>query len=329
MNIFIGPGTASTEAHAVNALFFALLVLSGLVALLVVGLIVGFGTRFRENSNVERHRVSHLAHREFEIGWTVAVAFLALFFFWWAASYQVTALAPPSGALEIHVEAKQWMWKTEHPNGAREINALHVPVNQPVVLYLNSQDVIHSFYVPAFRLKQDVVPGRTATAWFEADRTGTFPLRCAEYCGTSHARMLGEVTVMEPAAYARWSEAQPQADNLAEIGRGYFTAFGCSGCHSPSSRVHAPQFEVGGLFGRPVELADGRTVIADQAYIRNSILQPKRDIVAGFAPIMPGDYGQTLDEGEISALVAYIRSLGAAPPADDTTLRSPDQETSR
>ncbi len=308
MNIAIGPGSASVVSGPFDALFLALLLLSGAIVLLVAGLIVVFSIRFRRNSQVERYRVPHLLSREVEIGWTAGVAFLALFFFWWAASYEIGLVAPPPDALEIHVEAKQWMWKTEHPNGAREIDALHVPVNEPVALYLNSQDVIHSFYVPAFRLKQDAVPGRTAVAWFEADKTGTYPLRCAEYCGTSHARMLGEVTVMEPDAYARWSEAQPEADNLATEGSGYFTAFGCSGCHSPASKVHAPK--LAGVYGRPFELEDGRTVTADQAYVRDSILQPKRDVVAGYRPIMPDDFAATLTPGQVTALTAYIRSLG-------------------
>ncbi len=315
MNISFGPETASTSAESFDFLFLGLMILAGAIVLLVTALIAIFSARFRAGSEAARHRVPHLLSREVEIGWTAAVAFLAVFFFWWAASYEVTQTNPPADALEIHVLAKQWMWKTEHPGGAREINALHVPVDTPVALYINSQDVIHSFFVPAFRLKQDAVPGRTAVAWFEADKTGVFPLRCAEYCGTSHARMTGEVTVMDPGDYARWVELQPRSDDLAAEGRAIFSQAGCSGCHAGNSKVHAPSLE--GIFGRPVHLSDGRTVTADQGYIRNSILQPKRDVVAGYAPIMPSDYARTLDQGQVSALVAYLRSLSKRQPAQE------------
>ncbi len=321
------PGSASANVAGYDILFGALLALSLLVVLLVGGLIVVFGARFRKGTEVARHRVPALLSREIEIGWTAATAFLALFVFWWASSYQISQFDPPPGALEIHVEAKQWMWKTQHPNGAREINALHVPKGQPVVLYMSSQDVIHSFFVPAFRLKKDVVPGRTSMMWFEPTQVGSYPLMCAEYCGTDHARMGGEVVVMEPEAYAAWSVAQPQADTLAREGAALFTALGCSGCHAAASDVRAPLLD--GVFGRPVQLADGRTVTADEAYIRNSILQPERDVVAGYRPIMPKGFAEVLDQGQIQALVAYVRALGAAPAPGSQVLRSPSMEVSR
>ena len=321
------PGSASANVGNYDILFGGLVALALLVVLLVGGLIVVFGVRFRRGTDVARHRVPALLSREIEIGWTAATAFLALFVFWWVSSYQISQFDPPSGAMEMHVEAKQWMWKTQHPSGAREINALHVPKGQPVVLYMSSQDVIHSFFVPAFRLKHDVVPGRTSVMWFEPTRTGTYPLMCAEYCGTDHARMGGEIVVMEPEQYAAWSQAQPQADTLAREGAAIFTAYGCSGCHAASSSVHAPLLD--GVYGHPVNLASGRAVIADEAYIRDSILQPKRDVVAGYEPIMPTDFAEILDQGQLAALTAYIRELGAGLPPGDPVLRSPSMEVSR
>ncbi|WP_299820579.1 cytochrome c oxidase subunit II [uncultured Jannaschia sp.] len=327
MDRLFSPGAASANTGGFDTLFTALSILSILIVLLVGTLIVVFSVRFRKGSDVPRHRVPALHAREFEIGWTIVTAFVAVFIFWWAAGYRITDDKVPADALEIHVEAKQWMWKTQHPSGAREINALHVPRGHPVVLRMSSQDVIHSFYVPAFRLKQDVVPGRISTLWFEPTETGTYPIECAEYCGTDHARMLGEVTVMEPELYAEWSAAQPEADTLARQGAALFTAQGCSGCHAAASSVHAPPLE--GVYGRPVALADGRTVLADEAYIRDSILMPRRDVVAGYEPIMPTNFDEILSLGEIAALTAYIRELGGGLPPDARVLRSPAMETER
>jgi len=200
------------------------------------------------------------------------------------------------------------MWKTQHPNGAREIDALHIPVDKPVRLVMTSQDVIHSFFVPAFRVKQDVVPGREAEIWFQATKTGVFPLLCAEYCGTDHSMMRGRIIVMRQEDYADWLTKQPEGDYLAHVGAQLFVARGCSGCHADASKVHAPK--LAGLYGRSVQLSDGRQVTADDGYIRDSILQPKRDITAGFEPIMPS-YAGLLDDGEIQSLTAYIRSLAS------------------
>ena len=256
----------------------------------------------------KRGPLPEIVSREFEIGWTSATLFLFAFLFWWAASADLGSLAAPAGALEIHVVAKQWMWKTQHPNGAREIDALHIPVDKPVRLVMTSQDVIHSFFVPAFRVKQDVVPGREAEIWFQATKTGVFPLLCAEYCGTDHSMMRGRIIVMRPEDYAEWLTQQPEGDDLAHFGAKLFVARGCSGCHADASKVHAPK--LAGLYGRSVQLSDGRQVKADDGYIRDSILQPKRDITAGFEPIMPS-YAGLLDDGEIQSLTAYIRSLAS------------------
>jgi cytochrome c oxidase subunit II len=299
---------ATTHAVQVDAIFYGLLVLSGLIMFLVFALIILLAIRYRRGSNAKRGPLPEIVSREFEIGWTSATLFLFVFLFWWAASADLTSLAAPASSLEIHVVAKQWMWKTQHPNGAREIDALHIPVGKPVRLLMTSQDVIHSFFVPAFRVKQDVLPGRDTEIWFNATKTGVFPLLCAEYCGTDHSMMRGRIVVMRPEDYADWLAHQPEGDDLAHVGAKLFVAQGCSGCHAESSSVHAPK--LAGLYGRTVNLSDGRQVRADDGYIRDSILQPKRDIVAGFEPIMPSFAG-LLDDGEIQSLTAYIRSLAS------------------
>jgi cytochrome c oxidase subunit 2 len=305
---------ASTHAARVDQIFYGLLLLSGLTLLLVFGLVLVLSIRYRRGSTAKRGPLPEIVSREFEIGWTVATLFLFAFLFWWAASADLGSLAAPAGALEIHLIAKQWMWKTQHPNGAREIDTLHVPVDKPVRLVMTSQDVIHSFFVPAFRVKQDVVPGREAEIWFQATKTGVFPLLCAEYCGTDHSMMVGRITVMRQEDYADWLTRQPEADDLAHVGAKLFVSQGCSGCHAGASKVHAPK--LAGLYGEIVPLSDGREVKADDGYIRDSMLQPNRDVVAGYAPVMPS-YAGLLDDGEIQSLVAYIRSMAQREKSDD------------
>ena len=307
MNPIFTIPEASTHAVRVDHIFYGLLILSGLTMIVVFGLIITLAVRYRRGSSAKRGPLPEIINREFEIGWTSATLFLFAFLFWWAASADISGLTAPANALEVHVVAKQWMWKTQQPNGAREINALHVPVDKPVRLVMTSQDVIHSFFVPAFRVKQDVLPGRDTEIWFKATKTGVFPLLCAEYCGTNHSMMRGRIVVMRQDEYAQWLAKQPEGDDLAQQGAKLFVAEGCSGCHAEASSVHAPK--LAGLYGRTIQLSDGRQVKADEAYIRDLILQPKRDIVAGYKPIMPSFAG-LLDDGEIQSLTTYIRSLG-------------------
>ena len=308
MNSIFSIPEATTHAAQVDRIFTLLLLLSGATVVVVFGLMLIFAVRYRRGSAAKRGPLPEIVSREFEIGWTTATLFTFGFLFWWASSADLASLSVPANALEIHVVAKQWMWKTQQPNGAREINALHIPVDRPVRLFMSSQDVIHSFFVPAFRVKQDVLPGRDTNIWFQPSKTGVFPLLCAEYCGTDHSVMRGSITVMQPEDYAKWLSQQPEGDDLAHEGARLFIAQGCSGCHASSSSVHAP--DLAGLYGRTVQLSDGRTIKADDAYIRDSILQPKRDVVAGYEPIMPSFDG-LLDDGEIQSLTAYIRSLSA------------------
>lgn len=307
MSAFWTPA-ASPHAHQVDVLFFSLVALSAVITLLVFGLLIGFSMRYRRGRRAERTLLPEVLSREIEIGWTAATLFLFLFIFWWASSIDLTAMTPPSNALQIHVYAKQWMWEAQHSSGAREINAVHLPVDTEVRLSMTSQDVIHSFFVPALRIKQDVLPGDVAPTeiWFRATKLGTFGLLCAEYCGTDHSAMRGKIVVMRRDDYAKWLQRQPRGDDLAHQGKQLFVARGCAGCHAGSSAVHAPSLV--GIYNKPVQLSNGKSVVANDAYIRDSILQPTRDIVAGYEPIMPSFSG-VLGNGEIEALVAYIRSL--------------------
>ncbi|MFO0953856.1 MAG: cupredoxin domain-containing protein [Isosphaeraceae bacterium] len=199
------------------------------------------------------------------------------------------------------------MWETQHPEGRREINTLHVPVGRPVRLTMTSVDVIHSFYVPAFRVKQDAVPGRYSTMWFEANKTGTYHLFCAEYCGTLHSAMIGKIVVMEPADYQSWLAEGTGSPSMAAEGARLFTRYGCNGCHGKNATVRAPLLD--GVFGHAVPLQDGRVVTADERYIRDSILLPKNEVVAGYDPVMPTFEGQ-IGEGDLLKIIAYIRSIG-------------------
>ena len=302
------PRAASTIAPKTDALYFALTGVSLAIVVLVFSLLMIFSYRYRRGSPARRGKLPTFLQHEVEIGWTAATTFAFLLFFWWAGSNQISAMMPPRSAMEIHVVAKQWMWKIQHPNGAREIDMLHVPVGEPIRLVMTSQDVIHSFAVPDFRIKQDILPGRYVEAWFEATETGSFRLTCTQFCGTAHSAMTGTVVVMSKPDFAAWLASQPAAGDLAGEGRTLFTGLGCSGCHTPGGPVHAPDFR--GLFGREVPLASGRFVKVDDAWIRDCILgHSTADPPAGYPPVMPSFAGK-VDDGQILALTAYIRSLG-------------------
>ena len=297
--------SASSVAPRTDLLFTALVVLCGAVALGVCVTMVAFCIRYRSGATVERSAIRRKLG--VELTWTLVPLAIFIGIFVWAAYDYVGLYRVPENALPVYVVAKQWMWKLEHRNGRREINELHVPLGQPVRLIMTSQDAIHSFYVPAFRLKQDVVPGRYTGLWFTATRVGEFQLFCAEYCGSEHAQMLGRIVVMQPAEFTQWLAGGTPQPSLAQYGFARFRQLGCSGCHAAGAIVHAPALE--GLIGRTVHLQDGRSLVADENYVRDSILLPKKDVVAGFDPIMPSFAGQVSEE-DIQALVAYLRSTG-------------------
>jgi cytochrome c oxidase subunit 2 len=300
------PPTASGYASQINVLFGALLIVGALTAGLVFFLMLFFANKYRHGSNADRSGTTKKTWR-FEVSWTVATLLIFVGLAVWGADIYLHLYNPPANAVQIFVVGKQWMWKAQHPGGQREINALHVPVGQPIRLVLASQDVIHSFFIPALRIKQDVVPGRYETMWFRADKVGRYHLFCAEYCGTDHAHMGGWITVMEPRDFGRWLQAQGGQETLAAQGKDLFRRYGCSGCHEAGGTVRAPRLE--GVFGSPVPLSDGSVVIADERYVRDSILDPKAQVAAGYAPVMPTFAGQ-VGEDDLAKLVAYVESIG-------------------
>ncbi|MFN3485225.1 MAG: cytochrome c oxidase subunit II [Planctomycetota bacterium] len=308
------PEQASTLAAEVDALFGYLAGVGALFAVVIVACLFAFAVKYRRRAPGERG-VQTPTHTVLEVVWIVVPGVLLLSMFAWGASLFVELQTPPAGAMDVYVIGRQWMWKVQHPGGQREINELHVPLGRPVRLNLTSQDVIHSFYVPAFRIKQDALPGRFTVVWFEATRTGEYRLFCAEYCGTLHSSMVGRVAVMEPRDYERWLERGAEG-SPASAGRRLFLSLGCGVCHTGGPGARAPQLE--GLWGRTVRLRDGRSVVADAAYIRESILDPAVQVAEGFEPIMPSFRGR-LNEEEMIQLIEYLRSLGAAPsePAAD------------
>ncbi len=305
----IVPPQASTSAAQVDLLGLGLLIFCVAVTMVVVGLVLFFGIRYRAGSRVQRKSpAGHAMQLQMEVIWAVALFVVFMGFFYWGTAVYLNLYRVPEDALTIDVVGKQWMWKFEHPNGAREINTLHVPTGRKVRLDITSQDVIHSFYIPAFRIKHDAVPGLESDLWFEATQVGVYRMFCAEYCGTEHSYMRGRVVVMTPEDYSDWLAANGHEQTPALSGKQLFMTYGCSGCHMGKAAVDAPK--LAGIYGRQVPLADGTTVIADEAYIRDSILLPDKQIVAGYQPIMPSYAGQ-MSEGDLQKIIAYIRSLDA------------------
>lgn len=296
---------ASKNAREVDFAFFAVLGIALIIFFVLFVLLVVFAARYRRGTRVPRGPLPKVLSHEIEIGWTAGTVFLAIFIFWWFVSGLPLPPRYAPNQLEIHIVAKQWMWKAEHPNGAREIDALHLPVNTPVRLVMTSQDVIHSFFVPAFRLKQDVLPVRSTELSFTPTQTGTFHLFCAEYCGTQHSHMTGDIVVMPQPQYAAWLTRQPHGDSLIRQGEALYEKFGCGACHSPQSQVQAPK--LANLYGSRVALEGGGQATADEAYLRKSILRPRDDIAAGYPAIMPS-YASIASPSDIEALVAYIKS---------------------
>jgi len=315
------PEQASTIAGDVDALYLFLVSVAAFFTILICFLIIFFAVRYRRNARVDRSNppASYLL----EVGWSIVPLILSMVMFYWGAVIFFRMHQAPPEADGIYVVAKQWMWKIQHPNGRREINELHIPVGRPVRLKMISEDVIHDFFVPAFRVKQDVLPGRYTHMWFEPTKVGTYHLFCAEYCGTSHSQMIGKVIVMEPADYAAWLSGE-MTDQPAEVtGQQLFEQFRCDTCHRQGGRC--PPLD--NVFGRNVKLADGSTVLADEEYLRESILMPNEKIVAGYKPIMPTYKGQIGEEG-ILQIIAYLKTLADVPATGATDGESPPAEGS-
>jgi cytochrome c oxidase subunit 2 len=299
------PEQASAQAGQVDALYFFLVAVTAFIGFLMAALVIAFAIKYRRRHKDEIGVPIH-GSLALELTWSIIPFFIVMVMFGWGAKVFFHLYRPPAGAMEIYVVGKQWMWKLQHMGGQREINELHVPVGRPVKLIMGSEDVIHSFYIPAFRVKADVIPGRYNTLWFTATKPGTYHLFCAEYCGTRHSGMIGSVIAMEPPAFQAWLSGGAAEDSPVAAGAKLFTDLACITCHQQESQGLGPMLQ--NLFGKQIELADGRRVVADEAYIRESIVNPHAKIVAGFQPLMPTFQGLVTEE-QLLQLIAYVRSL--------------------
>jgi cytochrome c oxidase subunit 2 len=300
------PDSASTLSWKVDAIYFYLSGITLFFTLLISGILIFFVIRYRRRSPYEIPRPIAGSHK-LETLWTVIPFVISMTIFGWAASVYFQQYHPPDNAVEVYVVGKQWMWKIQHSTGQREINELHVPVGRKIKLIMTTEDVIHDFFVPAFRMKADVVPGKYTTQWFEATKTGTFHLFCAEYCGMNHSGMIGSVIVMEPREFDNWLSGNTNAASPAAAGQQLYQTLGCVSCHGANGEGgRGPT--LAGLVGRKTPLVGGQQVVADEAYIRESILNPQAKLVEGFGPIMPTFQGQ-ISEDQILQLLAFIKSL--------------------
>lgn len=305
------PEAASTGAVDVDRLYIFLIAVTGSAVVLVMSLAIFFAVKYRRTADNQVPKYE-LENKYLEYSWIVLpfIAFMVIYF--WSAQVYFRANRSPDDALEVWGTGRRWMWKFQHLGGQSEINELHVPLGRPVKVILASEDVIHSFFVPAFRVKRDVLPHRYTTVWFRPTKAGRYHLFCAEYCGTEHSKMIGSVVVLPEAEYQTWLAGGKAASPVAE-GEQLFSALACNTCHgvdAPGAR--GPQ--LGGVFGTQVRLRTGQTVTADENYLRESILNPATKVVAGYEPIMPSFEGQ-VDEQQLIYLLTYIKSLGVKAPA--------------
>ena len=305
------PEQASTLAPEVDHLLYFLVAVTVFFSLLIFAAIFYFAVKYRRRSAAELPHVQHTGYT-LEILWSVIPFGITMVMFTWGAAVFFNAARPPKDAIQIYAVGKQWMWKLEHMEGLREINELHIPVGKAVRLTMTSEDVIHSFFVPAFRTKQDVVPGKYSTVWFQPTKTGKYHLFCAEYCGSRHSGMIGWVYVMEPQAYESWLSGGAGEGSLAQNGQKLFESLACNNCHKSDHTGRCPSLE--GVYGSNVKLTTGATVKADEAYIRESILNPEAKIVAGYEPVMPTFQG-LVTEDQVLQLIEYVRSIGPKTPA--------------
>jgi cytochrome c oxidase subunit 2 len=305
------PASASTMAPRVDALYFFLIGVTVFFSLLIAGLIVYYAVKYHRRAP---DAVGERIHGSLwlEVTWSVVPFLITMVIFVWGASVYFAIASPPAETLNIYVVGKQWMWKFQHLDGQREINELHVPVGRNVKLITTSEDVIHDLFVPAFRVKADVIPGRYVNIWFNATKPGRYHLFCAEYCGTRHSGMIGEVVVMEETEYQDWLSGGGQEGSLAAAGEKLFADLACNTCHRPDSAGRGPVLT--DLFGRTVTTQAGDTVIVDEAYVRESILNPSAKVTAGYQPIMPTFQGLVSEEGLLE-LIEYVKSLQALPQA--------------
>ena len=321
----IFPDQASTFAWQVDLLYFYLIVVSVAFSIPIVLAIIFFGIKYREKEKFATPEEMH-GSIALETTWSIIPFIVSMTIFLGGAIVYYNQYRMPDDAMEIYVVGKQWMWKLQHETGQREINELHIPVGRKVKLTMTTEDVLHDFFVPAFRTKVDVVPGRYTYLWFEATKPGKYHLFCAEYCGLNHSGMGGYVYVMEQRDFDNWLSGNVSGQTPVEMGRDLFeNKLGCASCHAGGPAQRGAKLE--GIFNHDVKLVGGQTVKADEEYIRNSILNPGSQVVEGFQPIMPTFKGQVTEE-QLVALVAYIKSLsgvtsGAPAPAAPASNTAP------
>lgn len=305
------PSQASTGAGDVDWLWNVLVIVSTVAAAIVFAAMIYFLVKYRARAREENETVGEVSEHStaLEITWSVIPLVVVVAIFVWGFKGYVDLRTSPKDADEIHVTAQKWSWSFSYPNGLND-STLHVPVDTPVRLILSSVDVIHSLYIPAFRVKMDVVPGRYSELWFNATEKGEYPIFCAEYCGTSHSDMLSKVVVHDRTEYQAWLDEQQRktaAASPVELGEALYSKQGCQTCHSidGSSKI-GPTFK--GLFGKQEALADGSAVEVDDNYVRESIIEPQAKVVKGFGPVMPTFKGK-LSDREITGLIEYLKSL--------------------
>lgn len=302
--ISLFPEQASTFAESTDQLYLFLIAITIFFTVLIVSLVGFFSIKYRRRSDADRPPMTS-ASLILEATWIIIPLAISLVIFVWGAKIFFNMSSPPKDCLEIYVTGKQWMWKIQHTDGFREINQLHIPLGKPVRLTMTSEDVIHSFYIPAFRIKGDVIPGSYTKIWFQATKPGHYHLFCAEYCGTNHSGMIGEVVVMEPQDYQNWL-ANGGENSLAEAGQKLFNSLACNSCHAQDSLVRGPSLE--GIFGRQTRLTDGNIIKSEESYLRESILNPNNKVVEGYQANMPSFQG-IITEEQVIQLIAYMKSI--------------------
>ena len=304
------PESASTESAKVDALYFYLSGVTIFFTLLIAGIIIFFVIRYRRRTPFEIPRPIAGSHA-LESLWSIIPFVISMSFFVWGAGLYFRQSRPPQNAIEVYVVGKQWMWKFQHTTGQREINELHVPVGRKIKLIMTSEDVIHDVFVPAFRIKADVVPGKYTTLWFEATKPGSYHLFCAEYCGMNHSLMGGWVVVMDPTEFNNWLSGNVNQQSAATSGQQLYQTLGCASCHGNNGEGGRGPALLG-VFNSNVQLSTGQTVRADESYVRESLLNPQAKLVSGFGPIMPTFQG-VVNEEQIVQLLAYLKSLSSQP----------------
>ncbi len=300
------PPEASKIAPEADALFFFMVLVSLVGLTLVILLVVSFSLLYHKKRNPQATQIE--GSTLLEATWTIIPLGLFLIMFVWGSLLYFRIYTPPANAMNIYVVGKQWMWKAEHPGGQHEIDALHVPTGRAVQLTLISQDVFHSFSIPAFRVKREAIPGRYTTVWFEATKPGTYHLFCTQYCGTNHSQMIGDIVVMTPDDFKKWLDSSTSGSSLAQNGERLFASLSCNACHNSTPQARGPN--LAGVYGSRLTLANGQSVTADEAFLRQAILNPSEHVTQGYAPIMPTYQGQISEDGVI-ALVEYIKNLNS------------------